>query len=427
MACGIFCRWCRRTRACLHARPPFATGWRRAPQGMRYRERAEGERAARVRLFVSTSSRNLLATKHDAAARVALDVRGTARRNPGMLRVGCEEHEHEQEVATRLFRMLAVNEQTVSSVKRDHASYAKLSLLTQQMGLLQQQSQKVVDKVEAKMKQAKQEIEEAGEELSQLARRATTQIPPLKRWARRDWRYRGVRRRRETPVEHAHVESEYRACGRTRYIRLFQAVHPGRAGGSPAGAGAAVHRRGGAQPPLDRAWGTLPGRGWPRALSTITTSKTAARSSLALPTTSGAATRSIWASTCTTTTLPFARSRKGGIDVLTQALLPFTGGGEFDKGTASGVDVPETRRHRCRTSTSRSPRCILAGEDAVSECVSHTVEGGTQSQRGRRGPTPVSWTLSESQRAGRGAAWSAPTNLNYNVSWSLRCSHGRYM
>jgi hypothetical protein len=66
----------------------------------------------------------------------------------------------DKQVATRLFRMLAVNEKTVSSIKRDHASYAKLSLLTQQMGLLQQQAQTVVDKCEAKVaKQAR--IEEA--------------------------------------------------------------------------------------------------------------------------------------------------------------------------------------------------------------------------------------------------------------------------
>ena len=45
-----------------------------------------------------------------------------------------------KEVATRLFRMLAVNETTVNSVKRDAASYARLSLLTQQMGLVQQQA-----------------------------------------------------------------------------------------------------------------------------------------------------------------------------------------------------------------------------------------------------------------------------------------------
>merc|ERR1719174_3309182 len=53
-------------------------------------------------------------------------------------------------VATRLHKMLAVDDQTVSAVKRDHASYAKLSLLTQQMVLLQQQAQTVVEKSEAK-------------------------------------------------------------------------------------------------------------------------------------------------------------------------------------------------------------------------------------------------------------------------------------
>mmetsp|Transcript_26811 Transcript_26811/g.80028 ORF Transcript_26811/g.80028 Transcript_26811/m.80028 type:complete len:278 (-) Transcript_26811:235-1068(-) len=61
-----------------------------------------------------------------------------------------------KEVATRLFRMLAVNETTVNSVKRDAASYARLSLLTQQMGLVQQQAQRVVEKAEGRLaKQAK--------------------------------------------------------------------------------------------------------------------------------------------------------------------------------------------------------------------------------------------------------------------------------
>lgn len=68
----------------------------------------------------------------------------------------------DKQVATRLFRMLAVNEQTVSSIKRDHSSYAKLSLLTQQMGLLQKQAQTVVDKSEAKVAKAAR-IEEASE------------------------------------------------------------------------------------------------------------------------------------------------------------------------------------------------------------------------------------------------------------------------
>ena len=61
-----------------------------------------------------------------------------------------------KDVATRLFRMLAVNEQTVNAVKRDAASYAKLSLLTQQMGLVQNQAQRVVEKAEThRAKQAK--------------------------------------------------------------------------------------------------------------------------------------------------------------------------------------------------------------------------------------------------------------------------------
>jgi len=48
-------------------------------------------------------------------------------------------------VVERLFRMLAVNEIKKDAVKRDSASYAKLSLLTQQMALIQQQAQHVVD------------------------------------------------------------------------------------------------------------------------------------------------------------------------------------------------------------------------------------------------------------------------------------------
>ena len=55
-----------------------------------------------------------------------------------------------KEVATRLFRMLAVTEQTAATVKRDHASYARLHLLTQQMNLLQAQAQQTVEKSVAK-------------------------------------------------------------------------------------------------------------------------------------------------------------------------------------------------------------------------------------------------------------------------------------
>ena len=55
-----------------------------------------------------------------------------------------------KEVATRLFRMLAVSEETANTVKRDHASYAKLHLLAQQMKLLQAQAQSTVDKSVAK-------------------------------------------------------------------------------------------------------------------------------------------------------------------------------------------------------------------------------------------------------------------------------------
>jgi len=65
-----------------------------------------------------------------------------------------------KEVATRLFRMLAVNETTVNSVKRDAASYARLSLLTQQMALIQQQAHRVVETAEVRLaKQAKLEGE----------------------------------------------------------------------------------------------------------------------------------------------------------------------------------------------------------------------------------------------------------------------------
>jgi hypothetical protein len=53
----------------------------------------------------------------------------------------------DKDVATRLFKMLAVNEHTAAAVKRDHASYAKLSLLTQQANLVQQQAVHVVNKV----------------------------------------------------------------------------------------------------------------------------------------------------------------------------------------------------------------------------------------------------------------------------------------
>lgn len=62
----------------------------------------------------------------------------------------------DKDVATRLFKMLAVNEQTADSVRRDHASYAKLSLLTQQAQLVQQQATQVVNK--AATKAAKEEI-----------------------------------------------------------------------------------------------------------------------------------------------------------------------------------------------------------------------------------------------------------------------------
>eukprot|EP00316_Scyphosphaera_apsteinii_P024024 CAMPEP_0119349122 /NCGR_PEP_ID=MMETSP1333-20130426/109392_1 /TAXON_ID=418940 /ORGANISM="Scyphosphaera apsteinii, Strain RCC1455" /LENGTH=341 /DNA_ID=CAMNT_0007361717 /DNA_START=14 /DNA_END=1040 /DNA_ORIENTATION=- len=64
----------------------------------------------------------------------------------------------DKDVATRLFRMLAVNEHAAASVKRDHASYAKLSLLTQQAQLLQQQAIQTVNKVAKKAAAADDEI-----------------------------------------------------------------------------------------------------------------------------------------------------------------------------------------------------------------------------------------------------------------------------
>ena len=51
-----------------------------------------------------------------------------------------------KEVATRLFRMLASDEQALTSVKHDHASYAKLSLLTQQAKLLKGQAVEIVNR-----------------------------------------------------------------------------------------------------------------------------------------------------------------------------------------------------------------------------------------------------------------------------------------
>lgn len=62
-----------------------------------------------------------------------------------------------KEVATRLFRMLAVSEQTAATVKRDHASYAKLNLLTQQMGLLQAQAQQTVNKSVARTREVEKD------------------------------------------------------------------------------------------------------------------------------------------------------------------------------------------------------------------------------------------------------------------------------
>merc|ERR1712166_1318737 len=61
-----------------------------------------------------------------------------------------------KEVATRLFRMLAVSEQTANTVKHDHASYAKLHLLSQQMQLLQAQATQTVTKSVAKAEKAQE-------------------------------------------------------------------------------------------------------------------------------------------------------------------------------------------------------------------------------------------------------------------------------
>lgn len=52
----------------------------------------------------------------------------------------------DKDVATRLFKMLAVSQQTAATIQRDHASYAKLNLLSQQMNLLQQQASNAVAK-----------------------------------------------------------------------------------------------------------------------------------------------------------------------------------------------------------------------------------------------------------------------------------------
>ena len=51
-----------------------------------------------------------------------------------------------KEVATRLYRMLAISELEADRVKSDHASFAKLGLLTQQAQLLQRQAVQVVNK-----------------------------------------------------------------------------------------------------------------------------------------------------------------------------------------------------------------------------------------------------------------------------------------
>ena len=66
-----------------------------------------------------------------------------------------------KEVATRLFRMLAVSEQTASTVQRDHASYAKLNLLSQQMNLLHSQAQQTVSKSVAKAEKSEIHLSEA--------------------------------------------------------------------------------------------------------------------------------------------------------------------------------------------------------------------------------------------------------------------------
>lgn len=52
----------------------------------------------------------------------------------------------DKDVATRLYAMLAVSELDAAAVKADHASYAKLQLLTAQAKLLQRQAVQVVNK-----------------------------------------------------------------------------------------------------------------------------------------------------------------------------------------------------------------------------------------------------------------------------------------
>ena len=250
-----------------------------------------------------------------------------------------------KQVATRLFRMLAVNEQTVSSVKRDHASYAKLSLLTQQMGLLQQQSQKVVDKVEAKMKQAKQaRIEEAGEELSPVGEAGDAANPTIEevgetRLAVSSEYDEGAKRLLSMLTSNQStvlaVARDTSACSRLSILAEQVGLLQEQAQQCIDEAELNRHltELGASTPGTRLAPGVVyyhyiqNGR---EVLSRIADDE--------------------WCSYeeylgkyLFDYDFTFRKVEgKGGIDVLTQALLPFTGGGEFDKGTASGVDVPET-------------------------------------------------------------------------------------
>ena len=58
-----------------------------------------------------------------------------------------------KDVATRLFRMLDVDHHSIDAIKRDHAVYAKLSLITSQADVINQQAAQVVDKAKSRAHQ----------------------------------------------------------------------------------------------------------------------------------------------------------------------------------------------------------------------------------------------------------------------------------
>ena len=95
------------------------------------------------------------------------------------------------DVATRLFKMLAVNEQTAASVKRDHASYAKLSLLTQQAQM---------DQITAQLAQRySQRLAASTSSACASPRRPPTRsTPPPSSSTSGGWSRRRARRRRPT-------------------------------------------------------------------------------------------------------------------------------------------------------------------------------------------------------------------------------------